>query len=129
MIRASRSLAVGFAGESSFARFNSARPSTNFQSTKQRAKPRAARASSQSRRDRNGLLGIASRFWIDGRALAGEIANKNPRFGTFCVSQSITGVEPDRFIEVIHSFAIVLEVPTLKMEMTLEISIVRFHVL
>src|SRR5262245_20496235 len=40
----------------------------------------------QGRRDRNGLFRIASRFWVRGRPLPGEIANKNPRLGTFCVS-------------------------------------------
>ena len=51
-----------------------------------------------------------------------------PRFGTLCVSQSIIGIELDRLIEVSDSFAIVLDIPTLKMEMTLEVSVMRFYV-
>src|SRR5439155_4275610 len=61
--------------------------------------------------------------------LAGEVPNKGPCFGTLCVSQGVIGIEPDRLIEVADSFAIVLEITTLKMEMTLEVSVMRFRVL
>ena len=60
--------------------------------------------------------------------LAGQVSNERPRFGPFRVSQSIIRIEPDRLIEVTDCFAIVLEIPTLKMEMTLEVSVVRFYV-
>jgi hypothetical protein len=60
--------------------------------------------------------------------LTGEISNKTPGFGTLGVSQGIIGIEPDRLIEVTDSFAIVLEIPTLKMEMALKIRIVRFYI-
>src|SRR6266446_6757176 len=60
--------------------------------------------------------------------LADEISNKSPRFGSFCVSQSIIRIESDRLIEVTDSFAIILEIPALKMEMALEVSVMRFHV-
>src|SRR6266850_1474549 len=58
--------------------------------------------------------------------LAGQVSDIRPRFGSFCVSQSIIRIEPDRLIEVTDSFAIILEIPTLKMEMTLEVSVMRF---
>src|SRR6266498_4308409 len=58
--------------------------------------------------------------------LTGKVSDKTPGFGTLGVSQGIIGIELDRLIEVTDSFAIVLEIPTLKMEMTLEIRIVRF---
>src|SRR2546423_2179505 len=61
--------------------------------------------------------------------LAGKVSNKSPRFGTFCVSQSIIRVEPDRLIEVTDSFAIVVEIPTLKVKVTLEVRVMSFHIL
>ena len=60
-------------------------------------------------RNRDGFLRIASGFWIRGRALAGEIANNSPRFGTLCISQGIIRVELDRLIEVSDGFAIIFE--------------------
>src|SRR3954454_15588358 len=60
--------------------------------------------------------------------LAGQVSDIGPRFGSFCVSQSIIRIEPDRLIEVTDSFAMILEIPTLKMEMTLEVRVMRFHV-
>src|SRR6266481_6540060 len=59
--------------------------------------------------------------------LACEVSNKTPGFGTLGVSQGIIGIEPDRLIEVTDSFAIVLEIPTLEMEVALKVCVVRFH--
>src|SRR5215471_15383065 len=59
--------------------------------------------------------------------LASQVSNKSPRFGPFCISQSIIRIEPDRLIKVTDGFAIILQIPALKMEMPLQVSVVRFH--
>ena len=126
---ASKSFAVGFAGESSFARFSSLRPSANFHSVKKRTQPSAACASANAGAIATAFSASLARFRPCGLALAAKIPDQRPRFGTFCVSQGIIGIEPDRLIEVTHGFAVVFEVTALKIEMALEVSVVCFHAL
>jgi len=52
---------------------------------------------------------------------------KDQAFGTFCVSQSIIRIEPDRLIEVADRLAKVFEIATLEMEMALEVRVMRFY--
>src|SRR5215471_938640 len=59
--------------------------------------------------------------------LAGEVANKSPSFGTFCVGQSIIRIELDCLIEVTNSFAIIFEITTLEMEVTLKVSVMCLY--
>ena len=83
----------------------------------------------QRGRNRDGFLRITARFRVRGWALAGEVPNHRPRFGTLCVSQGIIRVDIDCPIEVSNGFAIVLDVTAQKMEMALKISVVRLYAL
>src|SRR5262249_31591999 len=82
----------------------------------------------QCRRDRNGLLRIASRFWVRGRALASDIPQDSPSFGAFGVSQGISRVELDRLIVVTNSLAKVFDITTHEIKMPLKLSVMGFYV-
>ena len=76
--------------------------------------------------DGHRLLRILTRFRPGGFALAAEISDQRPRFGTLGISQGIIGIQPDCLIEVSYRFAKVFEIASLEMIMTEQISIVRF---
>jgi hypothetical protein len=43
------------------------------------------------------------------------------------VGQRISGIQPDRLIKESDGFAIVINITALKIEMSLEVSVMRFH--
>src|ERR1043166_1168390 len=83
----------------------------------------------QRRRDPDRFFGIAPRLWPQKFAFTGTVSDQSPRFGTLRVSHGVIGIEPDRFIIVANSFAIILEITALKIIMPLEIGVVSFRVL
>src|SRR5262245_32657872 len=78
-------------------------------------------------RNRHGSLSIASRLWVRRRALAGNVTNKSPRFGTLCVNQSIVRIELNCTIEESDGFTVIIDVAALEVEMALEVSVMCFH--
>jgi len=82
---------------------------------------------SQVRRDRDCLFRIAPRFGPRALIFA-EISNQSQCFASLRVSKGVIRIEANRFIEVTNRFPKVLEIAALKMEMTLQISVMRFCV-